>query len=90
MAFQDMCVQLVRVFGCLKLALGTTQVTTQRVKGPHLTFGGENTPLGCRGEERVSGFHGRKRWTLFKLPWCKAGLLKSSRRLSGFGPGGCQ
>ena len=24
------------------------------------------------------------------LPWRKAGLLKSSRRLSGFGPAGCQ
>ena len=26
----------------------------------------------------------------FKLPWRKAGLLKSSRWLSGFGPVGCQ
>ena len=26
----------------------------------------------------------------FKLPWRKTGLLKSSRRLSGFGPVGCQ
>ena len=26
----------------------------------------------------------------FKLPWCKAGPLKSSRRLSGFGAVGCQ
>ena len=34
--------------------------------------------------------HFLRRFQEFKFPWRKASLLKSSRRFSGFGPGGCQ
>ena len=55
-----------------------------------------NEEPGCRGKELEfsPGLEEGKYKAIwkreFKLPWCKAGLPKSSRRFSGFGPVGSQ